>query len=153
LFGNKLTHDWSKEECKKLALKCKYRTDFYIKYPNAYNAARRNGWFDEVTKHMPEQKGEFDEKYTDYCVYVYEELNTHAVYVGLTNNISRRDKDHRKPTSDGYDSLALYCIENNVDIPKVEIKRDNLDSTTARRLEFKYWYEYRDAGWTMINSE
>jgi hypothetical protein len=43
---------WTVETCKVEALKFATRTDFCTKGTNAYNAARRNGWLEEVCGHM-----------------------------------------------------------------------------------------------------
>ena len=43
---------WTKEKCHAEALKCKTRNEFKIKLGSAYNAARRNGWLDEICSHM-----------------------------------------------------------------------------------------------------
>lgn len=46
------TLKWNKKMCLKEALKCKSRTDFYRMNNSAYNSARRNGWMNEICKHM-----------------------------------------------------------------------------------------------------
>ena len=153
LFGEKQNHIWTKEECAELAKKCTFRSDFISKYPNAYDAARKHGWYEEITSHMPKQKVENIIHYTDYVIYVYEIEELHAAYIGLTHTPNKRDREHRLPNNNGYDSLALYCIEHNVEIPKMKILKSNLNTTRARELEIKYWHLYKDAGWTMINSE
>lgn len=43
---------WTIDRCKTDALKYKTRKEWYVKEPNAYHAARRNGWLNEVVKHM-----------------------------------------------------------------------------------------------------
>ena len=103
---------------------------------------------------MPKEKGEQIIYYRDYVIYAYEIIEEHAVYIGLTHTPQKRDREHRNPDKNrGYDSLALYCIEHHIDIPKMKILKDNLNSTRARELEIKYWHQYKDDGWKMINSE
>jgi len=54
---------WNKENCKKMALKCKNRREFYEKHSSAYKAARLNKWLDEICKHMGlKQKWKFYSK-------------------------------------------------------------------------------------------
>ena len=86
-----------------------------------------------------------------YLIYAYEELKTHSVYVGLTNNINRRDKEHRNKIFN--DSLFRFCKQNDVDIPVVKILKSNLTSTTARKYEYEFWHKYKEDGWNMINCE
>ena len=48
--GNKIK--WTKEKCKKSALKCKTRSEFQNKYSGAYNTTRKNKWLDDFCYHM-----------------------------------------------------------------------------------------------------
>lgn len=41
------------EKCKKIAIKCKHRYEYKIKYRGAYNASRKHGWLDE---YFPKEK-------------------------------------------------------------------------------------------------
>ena len=87
---------WTKEMCAEAASKCKTVSEFYIKYPNEAYAAKRRKWMADITKHMPRwNKTNKKQEERIYVIYVYEEINTHSAYVGLTNNITRRDKQHR----------------------------------------------------------
>lgn len=43
---------WTKENCKKEALKYKTRNDFRIKSSGAYDAAHKHKWLNEITEHM-----------------------------------------------------------------------------------------------------
>ena len=43
---------WNFENCKTAALKCNTFTEFYKNFGGAYNAAKRNGWFDAITSHI-----------------------------------------------------------------------------------------------------
>ena len=43
---------WDFEKCKMVALKCTTFTEFYKNFGGAYNAAKRNEWFDVVTSHI-----------------------------------------------------------------------------------------------------
>ncbi len=43
---------WSKDKCLKEAKKFKTRNKFRKNNPNAYQAAHRNGWIDEICRHM-----------------------------------------------------------------------------------------------------
>ncbi len=152
LFGEKELK-WTKENCAELAAKCKYRSDFRRQYPRAYIAAVIHGWLDDIVKHMPKQKGYVLISNHNYIVYVYEDIENKAAYVGLTNDIKRRDWQHRFPTSKGYDSLGLWCINHDIPVPQPKILENNLTAKEAGEKEEEYWYKYRDEGWTMINTE
>ena len=43
----------TKESCQNVAMQYKTRFEFKKGNPNVYNSARHNGWFDEITSHMP----------------------------------------------------------------------------------------------------
>lgn len=47
---------WTKELCQQEALKYKSRSEFIYNAQNIYAAAFRNGWLDEICKHMPIRK-------------------------------------------------------------------------------------------------
>ena len=157
LFGERvaMAHNkkWTEEKCAELAAKCKYRSDFKRQYPAAYSAARKHGWLEDITKHMPKDKGYVLISNHNYIVYVYEDIENNAAYVGLTNNIKRRDWEHRFPTSRGYDKLGLWCIDHDIPVPQPKILENNLTAKEAGEKEEEYWYMYRDEGWTMINTE
>lgn len=43
---------WTKERCHEIALTCKTRKEFSVKYNRPYRNSRINGWLDEVCSHM-----------------------------------------------------------------------------------------------------
>lgn len=47
---------WGIEECRREALKYKSRTEFSIKSGGAYNAAKKNGWLNDICAHLPKKK-------------------------------------------------------------------------------------------------
>jgi hypothetical protein len=87
-------------------------------------------------------------------VYIYKVEQYHAIYVGLTSNPLQRDRQHLTPNKNGkYDSLGNFCKEHNVPIPTMEIIKDKLSPKQASEYETQLWYEYKQAGWFMINCE
>ncbi|WP_430816416.1 hypothetical protein [Carboxylicivirga sp. RSCT41] len=52
---------WSFENCKKEALSFKTRSEFQYGHPAAYSAAQKNGWLDEICKHMKKLHMTWDE--------------------------------------------------------------------------------------------
>ena len=47
---------WTFDKCQELALNCKNKIEFKIKYTNASHAAQRNGWMNKICMHMEEGK-------------------------------------------------------------------------------------------------
>lgn len=43
---------WSKNRCKKLANKCKTRSEFFHRFYHAYTACQKKGWLTEMCSHM-----------------------------------------------------------------------------------------------------
>jgi hypothetical protein len=50
--NNKPYGYWTKERCHEIALTCKTRKEFGVKYNRPYRNARINGWLDEICSHM-----------------------------------------------------------------------------------------------------
>jgi len=81
---------WTKIRCHKKALKCKSRIEFEEKYVSAHNAARTNGWLDEICSHMELLGNSYLR-----ALYVYEHPDN-SVYVGLTWNYEQRYSSHMR---------------------------------------------------------
>jgi len=114
---------------------------------SCYHYAYKMGILDDIF-------GKIDEKFMGYCVYVYKIQETHTIYVSLTHSPQTRDMQHLTPNKYGkYDSLGEYCKNNNIPIPKMEIIKNMLTATEASNLEKEIWYEYKNKGWNIINSE
>jgi len=56
IWGIDMTDKWTKETCLANALQYKTRSEWHKKSASAYERARRNGWLDECTSHMPKVK-------------------------------------------------------------------------------------------------
>jgi len=108
LFGKLEIIHYTKEMVQECALQCKTRSEFAVRFRKASDAARRHGWYEEVTKHMPIWDHKDIHKRIKYVVYAYEELSTHSVYVGLTNDCNRRDCEHHAGKNN--DKLYEFCI-------------------------------------------
>jgi len=131
-----------------LAQLCFCRNQFLELYPNAYNAACKHGWLDEICSHMNRLIDFYIVE--EYIIYVYEDEINHCAYVGLTNNKKRRDYEHLMNKAD---SLYKYCRKYDIPVPEMKVLIENLSATEAQKEEKRMWYKYRDEGWTMINSE
>jgi len=88
-------------------------------------------------------------KENSYVIYVYELQAEKMAYVGLTNDIIRRDREH---LFDEKETLYKFIKEHNMSYPKYKILEENLKSIDAQKQE-KYWLKnYKDNGWLMFNS-
>lgn len=141
---------WTKERLQKEANKCQTRIEFQKKYPRAYNAASKKKMIDELFS------GHFNDGYLDreewkensYVIYVYELKEFNKAYVGLTNDVKRRDIEH---LWDEKTKLNNFCRENNLQFPKYKILEEDLNSIEARNQEI-YWVNfYKENGWEMFN--
>lgn len=81
---------WTKQLCREEAIKYSTKTDFMTKSSSAYQACVKNKWVKELCKHM---KIIGNKKLK--CIYAFE-FPDNRVYVGLTFNIEKREKRHRK---------------------------------------------------------
>lgn len=116
-----------KYECKSL---------FHQKAPGAYASALAHHWLEEMN---------FKEKDSGYgpihIVYVYlDEINKYA-YVGATNDIKRRDSEHRREEND---PVYKHFKAKEIDIPKCKVLLDGLTIVERQREERIQSLYYRD---------
>lgn len=116
-----------KYECKSL---------FHQKAPGAYASALAHQWLEEMN---------FKEKDSGYgpihIVYVYlDEINKYA-YVGATNDIKRRDSEHRREEND---PVYKHFKAKEIDIPKCKVLLDGLTIVERQREERIQSLYYRD---------
>lgn len=146
---------WNKEKCLEYAKKCTTKMEFRTKFPKAYSACWRYKWFDEITWFEPTNYS-INYSCKEYVIYSYEISILKSVYVGLTKNIKRRDKQHRNGSkhSNGtinYSSLYTFCYMNKVSIPAYKILNNNLDCKQCQVLEKEWIDYYKSNGWNIIN--
>ena len=140
---------WTLENVIKAAKTCRYKNEFIQKYRGAYAAVKRNKW--EQYLDIPQ----YSHLSNLYSVYSYEFVDTHTVYVGLTNNIDARNGEHhgkgryknRPQKSPVYD----YAKRNSVEIPPLIMHGDKLSSQEAQEMEDNVKQKYIDDGWTVLN--
>lgn len=147
----------NKANCIEVAKQYKSKKELERKCNGCYKALKRNGWLDEVVELLYDNSihyMNFNEKINS--VYVYEFVDENTFYVGRTNNIKRRDRQHRieEKHSDGtvtYDSVYMFAKENNILIPEVKILEKRLTATESQEKE-NYWKEkYISEGWETLN--
>lgn len=58
---------WTKDEAEVIAKKYQYKNSFKVNEPQAYSASLRNGWIDDITKHM-------EDRYTDWTFDMIQDI-------------------------------------------------------------------------------
>lgn len=136
---------YSKEDCLKAAIKCSSRSEFEKKYSGEYAKAMRMGWLDEVCAHMKVVGNRYRR-----CIYAYlfEQDDLKYVYVGLTGNIAKRDKEHRVRTSSAVNKFAQ---RHHLEIPPVRQMTDYLPKDQAATREGEILQQFVSNGCIPIN--
>lgn len=143
---------WNQETCYNEAQKYKSRKEFQYKGAGAYHVARRNGWLDDYTWF---QKPVVSEKHI-YIVYKYEDADSNAVYVGLTNNIKQRHREHCKGHlihgKRKYDIVYRYFHDTlGKEAPDPIILHKDLLVDDAKEYEKKYVEQFMNEGKLVLN--
>ena len=131
----------TKSKCAKEAKKYKNRTDFQRYSPGAWNAANKHNWLDEICSHMETYGNLFLR-----CIYAFE-FSDISVYIGLTDNIQRREKQHLKSSN----SAVYKHIQKTSLTPILQILHEYTDKELAKTLEKFYIEDYRSKGWNILN--
>ena len=141
---------WTNDKLQEEVNKYENRKEFSEKNSKACHIAWSRKIMDKLFKNHP-NNGYIDReewRENSYIIYAYELEEFNKVYVGLTNNIKRRDRDH---VFDEREGLWIFCKENDIHYPKYKIIETGLKSTDAQKQE-KYWVEfYKNNGWKMFN--
>lgn len=138
--------------CKFIAEKYQYMYDFYEQNKKCYQKCKKCGWLDDFNWLK------IDSIWTNKSrlIYAYEFDDNH-VYVGLTNCLERRDRQHRGVSKYGdnvsvkQDSLYNYCLDNHLTAPEPKIIEDNLTLGEAKEREKCWISKYFKDGWILIN--
>ena len=146
----------NKENCFEEAKKYKNKHQLRINSYGCYKSLKRNGWLEEAAEEFfEESKLYIDFFKKNHSVYVYEINGLNACYVGRTNNITRRDKQHRKGILKHgvieYDNLYKFCKDNNVEIPNYKILIEDIDAPTSQEQEAFWVNKYREDGCNVLN--
>jgi len=138
----RLPHNyWTKENCRKEALKYKTRTEFSNNKQYIYNISMRNNWLDYVCKHM----ARIGDRYNK-CIYSYE-FSDNSVYVGLTYDMNLREKCRLNNPSD---AVTKHIASTGIQPIRKQLT-DYINVEDAIRLEGKYLRRYIDDGWIPLN--
>jgi hypothetical protein len=132
---------WTKEHCHEVALTCETKTEFRIKYMSAYNCSWKNKYLDEICSHM-KPLGNTHKR----LVYSYEFSNNY-VYVGITCNEKKRNRDHFNGISPVREHMNKYKLK-----PVKKILTNGYVSVEiASNLEGNYLEKYKNDGWHILN--
>lgn len=131
------------EEAKKYETK----TEFKKSNISAYKQACKNNWINDYTW----LKKPILSEESVYCVYKYYDVKTNSVYVGLTNNMKRRHREHLNPTKGTNDAVYNFFNSINEIIPKPIILEENLTAGEAQDREEKYVMLYKKQGMNVLN--
>ena len=129
---------WTYDKCKKESLKYKTKKEFREKNSSVYTKINKKRWYD-LFNHM--KKSENNSK---RCIYSYEFFNQY-VYIGLTNNLKRRNKDHLK---NGI--ISKYIKQYNI-TPKLIQLTNYIDVNEAKKKEQYYIDKYKKENWFVLN--
>lgn len=117
------------------------------KYRGVYDAMCRYKLLDKYPNLKRETNVFIDTKHFVYA-YCFEETKT--VYVGLTMDIERRNREHLKNLCDN-SSVYKYAKNNNIPIPEVKILKENLTPNESAEWEDFYVKKFRRDGWNVLN--
>ncbi len=118
------------------------KSQFYRKHKGAAVAAQKLGIYKDVCSHMIKGKNHRNER----CIYFIEFPNK-VGYVGLTNNFSSREKQHRNSKTS---IIAKHKKESNCDFTMIMI--DDYMSENDAQIKETYWKcFYTELGYKMLN--
>jgi len=135
---------WTKERCRKEALKYSTKKEFSINSPSSYNRSKKLKIIDDICSHMT-----IIGNIVKRCIYVYE-FPDHSVYIGLTFNINNRHKRHTTSTKKENKSSVYKKINQNF---TYELKQLTNYIEIEKAIYFENFYvnEYRKNGWYILN--
>jgi len=147
----------NKKNCFETAKQYKNKYDLEKKCSGCYQGAVRNGWLDEIAELYYDDSIHYM-KYNEpiNCVYIYEYKDLNSFYVGRTNNIKRRHRQHCNGYghSDGtrtYDVVYTFAKDNGVEIPEPIILEEHLTAEQSQDRE-NYWKNhYTEKGLRCLN--
>lgn len=135
---------WTKENCKKEALKYDTRSAFEKGCLGAYTKARRKDWLDEICTHMHfRERGAKGKK----KLYTLTWGAENSIYIGITNNPKRRIHDHLKNSSN---TEVKKLLTKGLQ-PEIQVISDWLNFKDIVKAEQDTIAEYEKKGWNILN--
>ena len=132
---------WTFDKVKQEAEKYNTKTEFQKGSSGAYIVAKKNNWFDDVTKHMGVVGNKFNR-----LIYSFE-FPDKSVYVGLTYNEKVRYSEHMRNISS---AVYKYIKETGLK-PVFKKETHYLSQENAVRMEEYVEDWYRQNGWKILN--
>lgn len=133
------------EEVIEEAKKYKYFKDFVDNSYGHYLYAKRHGIIGMLN--LEKKLDVYKDKL--YSVYAYFFQETHSVYVGVTCDKERRDKQHRDFSQRS--QVSKHSKEYGVDIPDPVYIEENVSPYDALDIEDKWRNKYKEDGWNVLN--
>jgi uncharacterized protein (DUF983 family)/predicted GIY-YIG superfamily endonuclease len=139
---------WTFEKCNEIAKQYTMLNDFRKNNNGAYQAALKYNWFDNPNFHQLLNINDYTE-YDDKLIYAYffEKDNIKYVYIGLTNNIKMRHKNHKIPISTVYQ----FAKQHGLEIPEPVILTEMMSPEKASIEEGIQLQKYIDLGYKKLN--
>ena len=132
---------WNKKEnCFEEAKKYENKYELEKKCSGCYQGAVRNGWLDEIAELYDGSIHYMGYNEPINCVYIYEYKDLNSFYVGRTNNIKRRHRQHcngygHRDGTRTYDVVYTFAKENGIEIPKPVILEEKLTAEQSQERE------------------
>ena len=132
---------WTKERTVEEALKYETRFEFQMGSRQAWEAAQRNGWLDDVCAHM-----EFVGSRYERAVYFIRSNIYKIGYIGLSMAPQKRYRQHLKTNHKNLRPLLQNPHE-------LEILTAFMPKDEAAKLEVESIKKFKSEGWTLLNSK
>lgn len=129
---------------KKVASRYRTKKEFELGSNSAYHAALRNGWIDDLGFPVYEYANIFS-------IYSYEFGEYNSVYVGLTNNKERRNREHHGIGKRGMTTVLKFATERGVKNYNPIYHYENLSLQEAKEKEKEVLDLYISEGWNALN--
>lgn len=143
---------WNYDSCRAEAEKYKSKTDFMKNNRRAYTIAKKMRWLDDYT--WLERRRISDKPI--YTVYRYFDEETNSVYVGLTNNLNVRHKQHSLGKiyhgERRFDIVYNYFISIGKVVPEPNVLKRELYADEAQYYEDYYIAHYKRDGLNVLNT-
>ena len=136
---------WTKERCQKEALKFTSRSLFWEKASGVCKAATKNGWYDEITKHMVTVN-----EPKDRWIYSIEFTKFNMIYVGLSIRPKKRLNGHLNPNKKSV--VSDFMNEHNLSEKDYVLKLHGKYSESISQLkEDEILSHHISKGWKKLN--
>lgn len=129
---------WTYERCQEEALKYDYRSKFANESSSAYGKSSKNNWLDTICLHM-KVVGDLYNR----CIYAFE-FSDNSVYVGLTKDLYIRHNQHKNRGK----------ITKDISTKSYQLRQltEYVDVNDAKKFENSFVEQYKNNGWTILNS-